>query len=207
MSITLYTSGASIGLVSHFALEESGLPFKIVPMDFANKDQSSAEYLRINPKARVPSLVVDQGIITETPAILTYIAQIAPQSSLALPSDPFEYAQIQSFNAYLCSTTHVAHAHKLRGRRWVDNEAAIEALTANVPNTMAESFTMIEENMLQGPWVHGDRFTISDPYLYRIASWAESDGVDINRFPALKAHRERMAERDSVKTVEAFYKS
>lgn len=207
MSITLYTSEASIGVVTHIALEESGLEYEVVPMDFASRQQSSDEYVRINPKARVPSLIVDEGVLTETPAILTYLAQMAPESTLGLPHDPFEHAQIQSFNAYLCSTAHVAHAHKLRGRRWVDDEAALKAMTDNVPATMALCFGMIEHNMLKGPWVHGDKFSISDPYLYRISSWAESDGVDIEQFPGIKAHREAMADRESVKVVEAFYKA
>jgi glutathione S-transferase len=207
MSITLYTSSTSIGIVSHIALEESALPFSVVSVDFASKQQSSAEYLEINPKARVPSLIVDKGIITETPAILTYLAQMAPDSSIGLPEDPFEQAQIQSFNAYLCSTAHVAHAHKLRGSRWVDDEAALKALTQNVPKTMALCFDMIEQKMLKGPWVHGSEFTISDPYLYRISSWAEIDGVEINNYPKIKAHREAMAQRDSVRAVEAHFNS
>jgi glutathione S-transferase len=207
MSITLYTSPSSVGVVSHIALEESALPFKVVSVDFANKQQASVEYLEINPKARVPSLIVEEGIITETPAILTYLAQMAPNSSLALPEDPFEFAQIQSFNAYLCSTVHVAHAHKMRGSRWVEDEASLKAMTQNVPKTVALCFDMIEKQMLKGPWVHGSGFTISDPYLYRISSWAESDGVEINNYPKIKAHREAMAQRDSVRTVEAYFQS
>ncbi|MFT5895988.1 MAG: glutathione S-transferase [bacterium] len=207
MSITLYTSATSVGVVSHIALEESALSYKVVSVDVANKQQSSAEYLEINPKARVPSLVVDEGIITETPAILTYLAQMAPNSSLALPESPFECAQIQSFNAYLCSTVHVAHAHKMRGTRWVDDEASLKAMTQNVPKTVALCFDMIEQQMLKGPWVHGLGFTISDPYLYRISTWAESDGVDINDYPKIKAHWEAMAQRDSVRTVEAYFPS
>jgi glutathione S-transferase len=207
MSITLYTSPSSVGVVSHIALEESALPFKVVSVDFANKQQASVEYLEINPKARVPSLIVEEGIITETPAILTYLAQMAPKSSLALPEDPFEFAQIQSFNAYLCSTVLVAHAHKMRGSRWVEDEASLKAMTQNVPKTVALCFDMIEKQMLKGPWVHGSGFTISDPYLYRISSWAESDGVDINNYPKIKAHREAMAQRDSVRTVEAYFPS
>lgn len=207
MSITLYTSPTSIGVVSHIALEESGLPYNVIAVDFSKKQQASAEYLEINPKARVPSLIVEKGIITETPAILTYLAQMAPNSSLALPKDPFEYAQIQAFNAYLCSTAHVAHAHKLRGSRWVDDEAALKALTQNVPKTLGLCFEMIEQKMLKGPWVHGLGFTISDPYLYRISSWAESDGVDINSYPKIKAHREAMAQRESVRAVETYFQS
>lgn len=205
MSITFYTAQASIGVASHIALEESGLEYSVVELDFTAKQQTSDDYLKINPKARVPSLVVEQGVITETPAILTYLAQCAPSSSIALPNDAFVYAQIQSFNSYLCSTVHVAHAHKMRGTRWVDDEAAIKVMTENVPKTMALCFDMIEEQMLKGPWVHGDSFSISDPYLYRMSTWLESDGVDINRYPKVKAHYELMAQRDSVKVVESFF--
>ena len=205
MSITFYTSQTSIGVATHIALEESGLDYTLIEIDFAKQQQASAEYLKINPKARVPSLVVEQGIITETPAILNYIAQCATDSILALPEDLFVQAQIQSFNSYLCSTVHVAHAHKMRGTRWVDDEKALQAITANVPKTLSLCFELIENEFLQGPWVHGDMFSISDPYLYRIASWMEADGVDVGRFPKVLAHRQAMAQRESVQTVESYF--
>jgi len=207
VSMILYTAQASIGWVSHIALEESGLDYEAVALDFSRQQQGSAEYLKINPKARVPSLVVDQGIITETPAILSYIAQTAPGSILGLPKDPFEQAAINSFNSYLCSTVHVAHAHKMRGSRWVDDEAAQKAMTAAVPKTLGLCIDLIESDMLVGPWVHGEAFSISDPYLYRISTWMDSDGVDINKYPKVRAHREAMEARDSVKSVMAFFES
>ena len=207
MNMKLYTSEHSIGVVSHIALEESGLDFDVIALDFTQSEQKSSEYLKVNPKARVPSLVVDRGIITETPAILTYVAQLAPSSSIALPDDPYEYAQIQSVNAYLCSTVHVAHAHKQRGTRWVDDESAIKAMRENVPKTMALCMAFIEANLLVGPWVHGDAFSVSDPYLYRISTWLEGDGVAIDDYPKIKSHREAMAQRSSVKAVSAFFKA
>ena len=206
MSITLYTAQASIGVASHVALEESGLDFEIVELDFSKQQQSTSDYLKINPKARVPSLVVKDGIITETPAILTYLAQCAPDSPIALPDDAFSQAQIQSFNSYLCSTVHVAHAHKMRGTRWAEDEPTIKSMTANVPRTMALCFDMIEEQMLQSPWAHGDTFRISDPYLYRMSSWMAGDGVDINRYPKIKAHHAAMEQRDSVKAMKSYFK-
>jgi len=205
MSITFYTSEKSIGVATHIALEESGLDYELIELKFSENQQKSDDYLQVNPKARVPSLVLEQGVLTETPAILVYLAQLAPKSSLALPDDDYKFAQIQSFNAYLCSTVHVAHAHKHRGSRWVNDELAIKAMSDNVPNTMAACFEMIEEEMLAGPWVHGDTFSISDPYLYRMSSWLGGDGVDINKFPKVLAHHRAMAMRDSVKTVESFY--
>lgn len=205
MSTKFYTSRTSIGIATHIALEESGLPYELIELDFSKHQQTSPEYLKLNPKARVPALVVDQGILTETPAILTYIAQLAPDSSLALPTDPFQHAQIQAFNSYLCSTVHVAHAHKMRGSRWTDDEAAQKAMTADVPKTLSLCFELIEREMLQGPWVHGNEFSISDPYLYRIASWMEADGVDPQQYPKVLAHRNAMAQRKSVRTVESYY--
>jgi len=205
MSIKFYTSQQSIGVASHIALEESGLKYDLVEVDFSQNQQKSGDYLKVNPKARVPSLVLDRGVLTETPAILTYIAQQAHESALALPHDPFDQAQIHSFNSYLCSTVHVAHAHKQRGERWVNDESAIKAMRENVPKTMAVCIDFIEKEMLRGPWVHGKTFSISDPYLYRISSWLEGDGVDINRYPKVKAHHSAMAERDSVKAVESYF--
>ncbi len=205
MSITLYTAPVSIGWVSHIALEESGLPYKAIALDFSKQEQAGGEYLKINAKARVPSLVVEEGVITETPAILTYLAQIAPDSPLGLPNDPFQEATINAFNCYLCSTVHVAHAHKMRGHRWVDDEAAKKAMTDNVPKTMGLAMDLVERDMLKGPWVHGDRFSTSDPYLYRMSTWMESDGVDVNNYPKVLAHRNAMDERASVQAVKAFF--
>lgn len=203
--IKLYTASASIGWVAHIALEESKLPYEAIALDFSKQQQASEDYLKVNAKARVPSLLVDDGVITETPAILTYLAQVAPDSTLGLPESPFEQAKINEFNLYLCSTVHVAHAHKMRGHRWVDDEAAKQALTANVPTTMALCADMIESQFLKSPWVHGDRFSTSDPYLYRMSTWLDNDGVDINNYPKIKAHRDAMEQRQSVQAVKAFF--
>lgn len=205
MNITLYTAQQSIGVVSHIVLEESGLPYSLVELDFSTSQQTSTDYQKINPKSRVPSLVLDCGTLTETPAILTYIAKMAPTSSIALPDDPYAYAQIQSFNSYLASTVHVAHAHKKRGSRWVEDATAIQAMTSYVPKSMSQCMDIIETNMLISPWVHGETFSISDPYLYRISSWLKGDGVDINQYPNVKAHYEAMRLRSSVQRVENYF--
>jgi len=205
MSITLYTGVGSVGLASHIALEEINVSgnhdYDLVVLDMQNNQQRSEKYKALNPKARVPSLAVDNTVLTETPAILVYLAQIAPESSLALPEDPMEFAQIQSFNSYLCSTMHVAHAHKHRGYRWVNDEAALAALTANVPKTMSECCVTLEEHLFAGPWVLGKDFSICDPYLFSVTSWLESDGVDIEQFQKLKNHQIKMLERNSVKSA------
>lgn len=205
--VILYYAPGSCAIASHIALQESGLTYDTRRLDFRRNEQRSADYLAINPKGRVPALVTARGIITETPAILAFIAHSAPAAGLAPLNDPFRFAQMQAFNSYLCSTVHVAHAHRFRGSRWTDDPAAIEALKVKVPQNMADCFQLIEDGMLEGPWVLGDLYSIADIYLYVLSTWLEGDGVDIRRFPKVKAFHDQMAARPSIQKVEAAHRA
>lgn len=197
--LKLFYAPNTCALASHIALEEAGADYETVRIDFRADEQRKPAYLAVNPKGRVPALATDDGILTETPAILAYIAQVFPKSRLAPLDDPFAFARVQAFNSYLCSTLHVAHAHRMRGYRWADNPAAIAAMQRKVPQSVGECYALIEREMLAGPWVMGEAYTICDPYLFTLAQWMEGDGVDISRFPKLADHRQRMAERPAVK--------
>ena len=199
--LKLFYAPGTCALASHIALEEAGAQYEAVRLDFGQGEQRKPEYLKINPKGRVPALITDKGILTETPAILVYIAQSFPAAKLAPIGDPFALAQAQAFNSYLCSTVHVAHAHRPRGSRWADDPAAIEAMKRKVPQNMTECFELIEREMFAGPWVLGSTYSICDPYLFTISGWLESDSVDIAKLPKTKAHRERMLARPAVKKV------
>ena len=197
----LYFAPGTCALASHIALAEAGAAYTIVKLDFKANQQNSPEYLAINPKGRVPSLVTDRGVLTETPAMLAYIAQSFPLAKLAPLDDPFEFAKVQAFNSYLCSSVHVAHAHKGRGYRWATDEASFADMKRMVPKTMGACFALIERDMLKGPWVMGEQYTICDPYLYTLAGWLEGDSVDLSTLPRVMAHRQRMSERPAVKKV------
>jgi glutathione S-transferase len=190
-------------LASHIALEEAGAEYEAIRIDFTKADQKKPDYLAINPKARVPALVTEQGVLTETPALLVYVAQRYPASKLAPIEDPFALAEVQAFNSYLCSTVHVAHAHRMRGYRWADDEAAFESMRRKAPQAVAECFSLIERDMLREPFVMGDTLTVCDFYLFTLAQWLEADGVDIESLPKVKDHRRRISERPSVKKVVA----
>src|SRR5579864_3994294 len=145
----LYYAPGTCALASHIALEEAGAPYKAERLDFRSNQQNSPDYLAINPKGRVPALVTDRGVLTETPAILAFIAQSWPAARLAPLDDPFAFARVQEFNSYLCSTVHVAHSHRMRGYRWVDDEAAIKAMQRKAPQAVGECFALIERAMFQ----------------------------------------------------------
>lgn len=201
--LKFYYATGTCALATHIALEEAGAPYEAVAVDFSSQAQRSAEYLAINPKGRVPALVTDDGILTETPALLLFVAQRFPTAELAPLSDPFALAQVQEFNSYLCSTVHVAHAHGRRGARWADDAGALEAMKRKVASNMTDCFELIERKLLRGPWVMGERYTICDPYLFTIGSWLEADGVDTTRLPRVVAHRRRMQARPAVQQAVA----
>lgn len=195
--LTLYYARGTCALATHLALEYSGARYETIRIDFSKNEQRSPEYLRLNPKGRVPALVTDRGILTETPALLQFVAQSFPQAQLAPLEDVFLLARANEFNSYLCSTVHIAHAHRMRGYRWADDAAAHEAMKQKVPQNVGECFELIEREWLKGPWVLGERFGICDMYLFTLAQWLEGDGVDVGRFPRVIDLRQRML-RDPV---------
>jgi glutathione S-transferase len=200
MVLTLFAAKGSCSLATHIALEESGADYGLRKIDTAGGEQKTPDYLKINPKARVPALATDQGVLTENVALLQFVAQTFPKANLA-PSDAFGLAKMNAFNSYLSSTVHVNHAHKLRGGRWSDDPAVIENLKLKVPQTMTDCATLIESEYLQGLWVMGEQYTVADGYLYTIENWFESDGVDLTKFPKITAHRAAMNARPAVQRV------
>ena len=196
--LTLYYAPHTCSLATHIALEDAGAPYELKRIDFARTEQQSPDYLAINPKARVPALVTPRGVLTETPAMVAYVAQSYPAARLAPLDDPFAFAEVQAVNSYLCSTLHVAHAHRMRGYRWADEPEAIAAMQRKVPQSVSACFDYIELHVLRGPWVMGETYSIADPYLFTIAQWLEADGVDPERIPRVVAHRDRMRDRSNV---------
>ena len=199
--LKLFHAWGSCSLAPLIALEEAGADYEVAVMSTRDGDQRRAEYLAINPKGRVPALVTDRGVLTENPAILAWIAQTYPDARLAPLDDPWAFGQAQAFNSYLCATVHVAHAHKHRGYRWTDDERTQAELTRKVPETMAACFQLIEDEMLKGPYVLGESFSICDAYLFTLADWLEGDNVDPQQFPKVLEHRGRIRSRPTVAKV------
>lgn len=201
-STTLFYAPGTCAQAVLIALYEAGADFELKKLDLSANEQRSPAYLAVNPKGRVPALTTPRGTLTETPALLLYVAQTYPEAGLAPLADPFALAQMQEFNAFLASTVHVAHAHRTRAARWADDEAAQAGMRAKVPQNMRDAFDLIEKQYLgDKTWILGDQFSVADGYLYTVAAWLAGDGVDIAEFPRVAAHTARVRERDSVKKL------
>ena len=199
--LRLYYAPGSCARASHIALREAGAEFELRLVDFASAEQRGEAYRKVNPKGRVPALETERGILTETPAVLAFIAQSYPDAQLAPVDDPFEFARLQSFAAYLCATVHVAHAHIRRGERWADDPAAIAEMKRKAPEVVADCFELIESELFTGPWVMGADYSIADPYLFTISQWLPIHKLDSASYPKIHAHERRMLARPAVQAA------
>ncbi|MEO1363369.1 MAG: glutathione S-transferase family protein [Pseudomonadota bacterium] len=197
----LFAAPRTISVAAAIALEEAGVDYDLHMLDFASGAQREDAYLAINPKGRVPALVLEDGtILTETGAILDFVAAHDPR---LMPADPVHAAQARSVMYYLASTMHVNHAHMRRGHRWADTEASWADMAAKVPHTMAENATFVEENCIAGPFVLGAHVSVADCYLYVVCTWLPGDGVDLAPFPRIRAFMAAMEDRHSIEAMHA----
>jgi glutathione S-transferase len=201
--LKLFYSPGACSLAAHAALEEAGATYETQLVDLKAGQQRSSEYLRINPRGRVPALATERGILTESPAILAYIALRFPEARLADLSDPFAFANVQAFNVYLAATVHIAFAHVFRPARYADGEVAVAAMKAKAGEALDEAFAAIDEKFADGrPFVHGAQYTLSDPYLLVFERWFTQGKLGHpERCARVRAHRERVEARPAVQRV------
>lgn len=192
--LKLYYSPGACALASHIALEEAGADYELQKIDLRAGEQKTPEYLAINPAGSTPALQTDRGVLTQNPAIIGYVAQQHPAAQL-MPDDPFEQARVQAFNGYLSSSVHPALGRTLFGG--LQGGAREEAAA------MAQAkLQVVEDKLLEEPWVFGDRYTVSDGYLVVFERWArQAHLLDPARFPKLNAHLDRVQARPAVQRV------
>jgi glutathione S-transferase len=198
--LKLYYSPNSCSLASHIVLEESGAAYELALTNSRDGSTRTPEFLALNPKARVPALLTDLGVLTENPVILGWVAQSFPDAGLAPNDDTFLFGDMQAFNMFLSATVHVAFAHHFRPERYVDGDDHRAAVKAKAAQAVAEQFRLIEAKLSDGrPWVHGERYWTSDPYLLVFSRWLGETGLGtLDDYPHAKAHRARVEARPAV---------
>jgi len=200
----LYYAPGACSLAPHIVLEEVGERFELSRVDIgAANQQNSAEYLRINPKARVPALTEGDWVLTEAPAILRYIAARHPAAGL-WPWEPREEARCAEWLNWLSSTIQPAFVHVRRAARYAVDPRAVEDVATTGRKTAHELWQKVDEKIGSGPWAVGDRYSVVDPLLMVYWLWGRGPvlGFDVeNDFPNWTAHARRLAARPAVKRV------
>ena len=198
--IKLYYAPGACSLAPHIALEEVGARYELSRVDLAANQQNSAEYLRINPKARVPALIDGDWVLTEAPAILRYIAARHPAAGL-WPWDPREEARCAEWLNWISSTIHVAFVHVRRAARYAADPHAVEDVAATARKTCRDLWGAVEDKLGDAPWAIGERYSVADPYLLVYWTWGRGPVLAFDMahdFPRWTEHARRLAGRPAV---------
>jgi glutathione S-transferase len=201
--LTLYFSPGACSLASHIGLEEVGAAYEAKPILLAKGQQRTEDYLKINPRGKVPALSVDGKILVENTAILTYLARRFPEKKL-MPADPAEEARCIGTMCWFSSVVHPSYQRSHRPERFAESETALAAVKENGKKSFWANLQEID-SMIQGhDWVMGREFTAVDGYALVFYGWAERSGFPVKDLRAYTAWKERMMNRPTVKrTVES----
>ena len=190
----LYYSPGACSLSPHIVLREAGLPFELEQVDNKEKKtKSGRSFWDINPKGQVPVLELDEGgRLTEGPVIVQYIADKNPGSGLAPACGTAERYRVQEWLNFTTSELHKSFGPIFRPT------TPDEYKTISKEN-LAKRFDWLEAALASRPYLMGETFTIADAYLFTVLRWAPRIGIDLAKWPKLKAYVDRVAARPKVR--------
>ena len=198
--LKLFYSPGACSMVSHIALEEASADYEPVRVMLAQGEQLRPEYLAINPHARVPALVTDQGTITENVAIINYAADRFGAAGSVPRGNAFMAAKCNELLGWFSSTVHISFALIWRSGRFTDDESLHPAIQQHGRKILINQFEEIEGLVGDG-WLVGDRFTAADSYALTFFRWGNRVGLDMSRFPRWAALNRRLMAEASVQRV------
>ena len=202
MNIQLYYAPITCALAPYITLTEAGAEFEAIPLNFRQQQHMSPEYLAINPKHKVPMLVVDGKKMTENVAIQQWIARTFPAANL-LPEEEWDELQAVSLVSWCSSGIHPF----LRVINGPPKVCDISGTEENIRNYAAEHVYecfQIAENLLDGKEYFFAQFTAPDSNFYWCFRRAGQFNLNLSSFPNCQAHFDRMETRPSVRKLLAF---
>jgi glutathione S-transferase len=202
MPIKLYYAPGACSLASHIALEEVGVPYETQKMNLAEGDQKKPEYLRLNPRGRVPTLVVDDQVLTENVGILSYFGGGYPDAGL-WPKKTFDQAKLVSTLAWLSNTVHPAYGHIVRPERYATDDASKENIKVRGKETFQGYLEEIDKLLEGQKWAVANHYTVADPYLLVFYRWANRQKMPVQKLANYSALVQRLLARPAVQKVMA----
>lgn len=204
MKLALYYAPNTCALAPYVTLTEAGADFEVRPLDFRKRQNFTPEYLKINPKHKVPALVIDGRILTENVAIHQWVHRTFPDAQI-LPDDPWEQLQAISLHAWCASGIHPYLSRINNPAKVCDAPGSADSVVKFATDNLFENFA-IGDDLLAGREYFFSHFTAPDAHFFWCCRRATQLGVDISKFLNVTAHFKRMQERPSVKKLIAFEK-
>ena len=195
--LKLFYSPGACSLVPHIALEEAGAEFEPVRVVLAQGEHLTAEYLTINPHARVPALGTERGVITENVAILNFIAETLGAPGSIPRGDAHAAARCNQLLGWFSSTVHISFAQVWRAQRFTRDQSVHPTIVEGGRENLTQQFGEIEQ-LCGGEWLAPGGFSAADGYALTFFRWAKRIGFDVGRHPQWAALTRRILERPAV---------
>jgi glutathione S-transferase len=194
----LFYAPGACSLAPHIVLREAGRRFDLERVDLkTHRTASGADFLMINPKGYVPALQLDgpgSPILTEVPAILSYIADLAPEAHLIPPSGTLARYHLQEWLSFLSSELHKQFAALF-------DPSTPAAVAAHQRGRIGERFLYLQDVLSDRAFLMGESFTVADAYLFVILLWCNPLGIDLELYPNLDEFEQRVARRPAVQAA------
>ncbi len=203
--LKLFVAPNSCARVPTIALEEIGVPFDTQLVRTLAGEQNTPEFLAVNPKGKVPTLMIDGQPLTENVAILTWLNDTYPEANL-MPktTDGFEKVLQISDLSFFSATVHPNVTRiSMPMKLMADKELAIKTVRPFAMKDMHKIMKMIEARLENGPWWYGDTWSAVDGYLYWVCSRVMSGGFPLNEYVNLSRHFDMSNERPAVQRAMA----
>jgi glutathione S-transferase len=204
-TMTLFFAPDSCARVPLIALEEIGNPYKLELVAFVSGQHKSPEYLALNPKAKVPTLVVDGEPLTENVAILSWLAERFPQAGL-LPEfhDDFARARLIADLTYCASGLHPIVTRLRIPHFFCDTAEGSRRVFEMAELAMHPNFDLIERRLGISRWWYGEHWSIVDAYINWVWFRVTGTQFDGSAYPNLRRHDAQMKERPAVQRALAI---
>jgi glutathione S-transferase len=192
----LFYSPGACSLSPNIVAHEAGINLRLQKVDLKTKTiETPGDFLAINPKGYVPALQLDNGqVLTEGPAIVQYLADLAPNTGLAPPAGTFERYRLQEMLGYINSELHKTYSPLFKPNTPAE-------VRAERQEYLLKRYALIEQQLQGRQYLFGDRFTVADAYLFTVTTWAGAVKVDLSKLTNLSAFQERTAARPAVKAA------
>ena len=192
----LYYSPGACSLSPHIVLEEAGLPYEpVLASTKTHKLQDGTDYYTINPKGYVPLLELDDGQrLTEGPAIVQYLADLAPAKGLAPANGTMARYRLQEWLNFITSELH-------KGIGGMFNPAMPEEAKTLMRARATDRLKWVDNQLAGKAYLMGDAFSVADAYLFTVARWSKLVGIDISGMTELTAYLDRVAARPAVQSA------
>jgi glutathione S-transferase len=170
---TLYWSPAAANMTPHAMLEDIGVPYELVKIDTSKGEQRSPAYLKVNPHARVPTLVYDGGkVLYEATAIALFLAERHPEAGFAPTVGSQDRPPFLQWMSYLTNTVQESLRHWWHPERFVDGASSQADVKAKAEQSLAGMFRFLDQHLAEsGPYLCGQTFYVCDYYAVMLAQW------------------------------------